>query len=450
MILQALTELYDALDQKGLVPKDGWTQKGVSYGIDLSEDGTVFQLLPLCVKKEELKKPIPRTFTVPQIKGARSSGVNAAFLCDNPLYLLGISEKNSDDWKMERFNAAKELHQKLLGDVDTKPAQAICRFFDVWDPKVEHEEFSEQMKDLLKGVNLLFFFDGKPAVEYKEIADAWNGYYHLEEDKVEMPCLISGKNVPAVKLHPKTMRIPNGQPTGTMLISFNKEAFNSYGLTQGYNAAVSREEAFKWGTALQYLVDDFENRRKIGDMILVCWAANGNPAYSKFAMSAMMGFDQYANENDIINVFHTLADGHKADWDDSVLDPDIRFYILGLVPNTARLSVRFFYRDTFGDLMRNVNEHFEEMRIVKPDERCYDTVSLKGIMMETVRKMTKASDTEKLFNKELSESIFKSVIFGTPYPMSLRNAVGNRIQKDSVGNYHRDAIIKMFYTRNQS
>ena len=34
-------------------------------------------------------------------------------------------------------------------------------------------------------------------------------------------------------------------------------------------------------------------------------------------------------------------------------------YILGLAPNAARLSVRFFYKNTFGELMKNVNAHYE-------------------------------------------------------------------------------------------
>ena len=52
--------------------------------------------------------------------------------------------------------------------------------------------------------------------------------------------------------------------------------------------------------------------------------------------------------------------------DDLGIDPNRPFYILGLAPNAARLSVRFFLRDSFGALMKNVNDHYERMEIVRP------------------------------------------------------------------------------------
>ncbi len=36
------------------------------------------------------------------------------------------------------------------------------------------------------------------------------------------------------------------------------------------------------------------------------------------------------------------------------VDPDANFYVLGLAPNAARLSVRFFQRDTFGAMLDTV------------------------------------------------------------------------------------------------
>ena len=39
---------------------------------------------------------------------------------------------------------------------------------------------------------------------------------------------------------------------------------------------------------------------------------------------------------------------------------------MGLAPNAARLSVRFFLRDTFGSFAQNLQKHAEEMEIDIP------------------------------------------------------------------------------------
>ena len=45
---------------------------------------------------------------------------------------------------------------------------------------------------------------------------------------------------------------------------------------------------------------------------------------------------------------------------------DQRFYILGLAPNAARIAVRFFYQDSFGNLLNHIKEHYDRMKIVRP------------------------------------------------------------------------------------
>ena len=53
-------------------------------------------------------------------------------------------------------------------------------------------------------------------------------------------------------------------------------------------------------------------------------------------------------------------------WDNVPLNPENRFYILGLAPNASRLSVRFFLRDSFGAFVKHYQEHQERLNIVRP------------------------------------------------------------------------------------
>ena len=48
------------------------------------------------------------------------------------------------------------------------------------------------------------------------------------------------------------------------------------------------------------------------------------------------------------------------------MDPDVRFCILGLAPNNARLSVRFWYVNSFGVLVDQIAQHYADTSIVLP------------------------------------------------------------------------------------
>lgn len=89
-------------------------------------------------------------------------------------------------------------------------------------------------------------------------------------------------------------------------------------------------------------------------------------------LSACSMFNDCYTEHDILAALHSLANGNSVDWDGARLDPDTRFYVLGLTPNTARLSVRFFWQNSFGVMMRNLQKHYERLNIVRPG---YDPIT---------------------------------------------------------------------------
>ena len=45
MILQALVKYYEDLEKQGKLPRQGWCQAKVSYGINLSRDGTIKNIM---------------------------------------------------------------------------------------------------------------------------------------------------------------------------------------------------------------------------------------------------------------------------------------------------------------------------------------------------------------------------------------------------------------------
>ena len=175
---------------------------------------------------------------------------------------------------------------------------------------------------------------------------------------------MTGKEDEIAAVHPSVKGVRDAQSSGAALVSFNAPAFCSYGREQNYNAPVGKYAAFAYTAALNHLLADSDHVQHIGDTTVVCWAEGADDAYPGF-FSAVIGGGTYGglSDNDLRAALKRLANGLPCD--DLGVDPNRPFYILGLAPNAARLSVRFFLRDSFGKLMENVNAHYERMEIVR-------------------------------------------------------------------------------------
>ena len=177
MILQALTAYYEALRARGEIGEIGWAETRVQYALELDAAGQLLRILPL-ESADEKGKAIVRHLELPApVK--RTSGVNANFLWDNSAYLLVIDGKGKPERTKQCFAAAKELHLKLLSDLDDPAARAICAFFRTWEPEnaMVHPTVAEVADKLLAGANLTFWFDGRLAKESAAICRRWQEYY---------------------------------------------------------------------------------------------------------------------------------------------------------------------------------------------------------------------------------------------------------------------------------
>ena len=136
MILQALTEYYRTLEDRGEVPPPGWSKVKIAYALCINEEGRLEQVISTQTEQKRGNKTIiaPQSMELPApIK--RSSGIAANFLWDSSTYLLGVDNKGKPQRALDCFKAAKELHENLLSQVSTPAARAILAFFQTWQPE---------------------------------------------------------------------------------------------------------------------------------------------------------------------------------------------------------------------------------------------------------------------------------------------------------------------------
>lgn len=442
MILQALTRYYEDLLSRGEIAASGWAPAKISFAFCLNESGELTQIVPTMDEVSKGKKTVfqPQLITLPAAV-KRTVGIAANFLWDNSAYLLGVDQKGKPERSRECFATASKLHHAVLDSVDSPNARAILAFFDTWKPEhaAEHPALIRQLDDVTAGGNLVFRVDGRKVEKDTAICEAWQRYRDGGESGIKMQCLVTGKEDEIAAVHPSVKGVRDAQSSGAALVSFNAPAFCSYGREQNYNAPVGKYAAFAYTAALNHLLADSDHVQHIGDTTVVCWAEGAEDIYQSFGMAALFGGEVPGlSDNDLRAALKRLANGLPCD--DLGVDPNRPFYILGLAPNAARLSVRFFLRDSFGKLMENVNAHYARLEIAGAK---YSILPLWALLNATVRDSKK-----QVPSPVVSGSTVRAVFSGTPYPVSLMEAVLLRIRAERNITWGKAAIIKAYYLKN--
>lgn len=477
MVLQSLVDLYEILARKGKVNRLGWCKVKVSYGLVLDEDGRLNNIISLKVSDSKGNKEIAQNINLPmQVK--RAVNVVSNFLCDTSSYMFGCDRKGNLERSKKCFETAKELHNTILADVSSDAMKSILNFFENWQIDKTEEVLkgigcSESViTDILKnGPNLVLMPLGKYATDYSEVCNAWDAYYSKGEKESGL-CLVTGENLAIARLHPSIKGVRGGQSMGTSLVSFNAPAFESFEKEQGQNSPVSEYAAFAYTTALNYLLNQKDYVNFAGDTTIVCWTNDDNEGYQDITTRLFSGSDDI-KQDDLWDAVKKLSQGKTVQWEEKHLNPQNRFYVLGLSPNAARLSVRFFLQNNFGEFMKNVQMHDEQMRIVVPDSVKNYHFPIWKILRETVRQNpqnTKNKEQQrntvkvkeeknKNFKNEsvkpqLAGDIIYSILTGYKYPASLYNNIMIRIKAERDVSIERNAIraavIKAYLLRNYS
>lgn len=458
MILQALTDYYrrkcDDPDPAQRLPVFGLEQKEIPFILEINAEGELLQLRD--TRELQGKKKVARVFRVPMgIK--KTSGVAANLLWDTLEYVLGVDTKGKPERVAEQ-HAAFRARIAALPEAARQDAgiQAVLRFLDRVDvPQLERQP---AWADALESNAVLSFrLQGdmdlvcqRPAVVHAALNAT------TDDDAPQAMCLVTGEQAPVERLHASIKGVWGAQTSGANIVSFNARAFESYGKTerQGENAPVSRAAAFAYTTALNHLLrKDSPQRMQVGDASTVFWAEKQDPFETIFGDIFQDNPD--ASTDKVEALLNAVHSGH---WGPQ--DKELRYYVLGLAPNAARISIRFYHCVTLQELGQRIAQHFEDLSLVRgPNDPQYP--SLKRLL-QTVCLATNSQpfgDIERL-PPNLGGAVVDAIFAGenAPYPaMWLNAAIGRcraeQAKKTQQGTqaqnvpYARAAVIKACLNR---
>lgn len=436
-VLHALTDLHERLQADERAPAFGFSRENVSFAITLALDGSVVDTQDL--RDRTSQTPRPRRLVVARpVKRAGQLAPN--FLWDKCSFALGVKRDAVTRQRVsaEREHAAfKEFHHRLLAHSNDQGIQAILRFLERWC--TEQFDSLRYADDMVDG-NVVFRLDGEKYVHQRESARSiWLDHLKTEAG-VEGLCLVTGERAPIARLHPSVKGIAGAQSSGASLVSFDKDAFKSFGKERGANAPVSERAAFAYTASLNSLLDrESRQRIQIGDTTTVFWAeaAGGSTqaARAESLFSVLADPPSPTDSEELANKLTAVAKGRPLAEVEPDLDKDTRFFVLGLAPNAARVSIRYWHEGTIGEIARRISEHWSDLRLEPTPWRT--PPSAWRLLVETAvqRKTQNIPPT-------LGGALMRAILTGSQYPRSIPAAIIMRLRADGIVSPMRIALLK--------
>jgi CRISPR-associated protein Csd1 len=465
--LAALAARYDRMAARGAAPVPGFAPAQIAFVLVLDRAGRL-----VAVHDERTgdgRKKRPKTVEAPQ-PPKRTVAVVSGTLWDKTSYVLGVTRVDPEAGEAAQAKAAartakehgafKARQADLLADAGDEGARALLGFLQGWTPEAYAGlAYADEMLDQ----NVAFQLDGdrgllheRPALRALVAAQAGAADAEIGQ------CLITGRTGPIARLHPSIKGVPGAQSSGASLVSFNATAFTSHGKTQGDNAPTSELAAFGYGTALNDLLsastgadDDgrprYRNRVQIGDATTVFWVeADGEAAsdgedliHQMFGAPPPSAAEVEAGRTAVVaDLMRQLEAGRPLRDVAARLEP-LRVYVLGLSPNAARLSVRFWFVGALGELAEHFQQHWRDLRL-EPSR-----TGRPPALWRLLRQLA-AQGEAKNIPPNLAGEVTRAIITGGRYPRALLTQALMRIradQGDDKVHELRVALIKAVIAR---
>jgi CRISPR-associated protein Csd1 len=444
-VLQALNRYYDRMAARNEAEAPCYSREKIGFAIVLSALGEPIDVLDL--REHAGKRHVPRLLEVPAAV-SRTAGIRPNLLWDKTAYVLGRTAGASNRAAQEHA-AFKAANLALVEDAEDDGLGALGRFLEAWLPtRFDAAPFFPEMLD----ANVVFRFDGdlgylherepaKRLIEARVSGDGPTGF-----------CLVTGTKAPLRRLHPSIKGVKGAQSSGAPLVSFNLDAFASYGRGQGANAPTSEAAAFRYGAALNRMLDRrSRNRlaRPIGDTTVVFWADASvvGESAAQFAEDVFGSMleppDDDSEAAKLRDALDQLARGRPVrDLDLGVVE-GTRFYVLGLAPNAGRIAVRYWLDDNFEVFTARLAEHYRDLAI-EPAPWRRKMPAVQRLLVKTTAPQEKFDNIPPL----LAGEVMHAILAGTPYPRTLLSAAITRLRAgdDPWAGWHA-AVIKAYINR---
>lgn len=462
MILQALNDYHvrKSADPGAQMAPAGFEWKEIPFIIELDRNG-----YPVQIENTRDGKAGPGnagSFLVPQ--GVKKTvNVEANLFWGNAEYVFGLTDtkklaeqtvKGKGAEYLARLVSAKTAFvnaiRALPPVVHQDPGvRAVLRFLENIDFK-NLERFPTWAQITKSNPNISFRLNREIGLVCHSRAVVEAVQASQRNAHIDGFCLITGEQDEIERLHDPIKGVWGAQTSGANIVSFNLPAFVSYGKSQGENSPVGKRAAQQYIKGLNHLLSKNSTQRiQVGDASTVFWAERFNALEGGIVDM----FGEPARDNTgrgvraVESLYRSIKDGAFTGAEGKT-----RFYVLGLAPNAARISIRFWYTGAVAELATNISQHFKDLEVIGLSEKKRH-LSLFRLLLSTA-----AQEKAENIPPNLGGDVIRCILAASPYPQTLLQAVLRRIRaeqsrKDKQGKsilnvtYPRAALIKACINR---
>lgn len=449
MILQALNEYYKrkAADPESGIAPEGFEYKEIPFVLVLDTNGHLVNIED--TRQTVNKKLRAKAFLVPQGE-KRTVGIKAYILWDNLEYVLGIRKpvnyKNDKD-ESRHIERVVQQHKEFIDQIaaldlsDDSGVRAVLSFLAATPQSaLDGNSYADEIKNSNPFMSFRLDTDTELVCQRKSVISK---LIRPDDNEAEPGfCIVSGEVVALAKLQPAIKGVRGTNTTGGNIVSFNLSAFNSFGKEQGANAPMGEKASFAYTTALNHLLGkDSSQKLQVGDATTAFWSDKQSHMEDDFGVL----FDEPDKDNP-----DKLTDKVRAllkSVDTGSLPPEdskTRFFILGLSPNAARISVRFWHAGTVAEFSKKIANHFHDLEIVHAHHQ-RDHLSI-WWLLRSVAALGKSENIPP----NLAGDWIRAILNGSAYPETLFHAAIRHIHAEREVSYERAAIIKACLNRKAS
>ena len=441
MILQALYDYYERKaadpDPARRLPAFGLEDKEIPFIIELTAEGRPLGIVD--TRQGDGKKKLARRYQVPKgIK--RSSGIAANLLWDTAEYVLGLDTRGKPERVAEQLAA---FRQRIADLPETSRLDAGIQALESFYANYGQTALVDDpaWPEILEGNPVLTFRlhnDGDLICQRPAVVTGCQSDEDAGGEKAM--CLVTGQSAPTERLHTVIKGVWGAQSSGATLVSFNLDAFSSFNKEQGDNAPVSPLAAFAYTTALNHLLDRNSRQRfQVGDTSTVFWLQKED-AEAESVFAAIFG------EQDDPDARTELVRGVMAAVQSGQFDGgrgENRFFVLGLAPNAARISIRFWHAAPLHEIALRIRQWFADLKMARSGKD--------PEFPSLFRLLAACAQQGKAENipPNLGGDIMRAILAGSPFPASWLNAAVQRCRAEQNVTYLRAAAIKSCLNRSR-
>lgn len=437
-----LQQLLKYAERESIVSEPGFAAKEIHYALNISEEGTLGDLIPL--GEPGKGKRYARCPNLSQPEMIRGGEQRSQFLVESLSALLLLTKTEDEQAKMV---ARRAYFVKLLRSASAAfpSLEVLGRCADYLENESERVRLhGKAIAEKLKLTDqVALWWNHQDLVAEEAWVDWWRQFRGSlaentgkKSDGVagQMRDLLTGEMAEPARTHFKIKGLAGigGLGTGDSLASFDKSAFQSFQLDQSLNAAMSEVSARLYADALNELL---VRSQKFAKTKICHW-------FSRKIEDDPFDFavDPRAEEIGFSDLIARLRSGLGGRD-----EPTTLFYCLSLSGCSGRVMVRDWQEGNLHDLRENVARWYEDNQIVSHrDGELARSPKLFAVVASLYREAEDIVDN-------LALQVFRAATLGGEIPLSCMAQALHRFKVDLIKeqSFHqaRMGLMRAYFQR---